>query len=74
VRHIENLGNMAKQGLFIYKGRGNAADSTFVSGECAMGHGLVGPLRQRQAQRQVRLGHLDAALLPRRAGRAAEHR
>ena len=36
VRHIENLGNMAKQGLFVYKGRGNAADATFVSGECAM--------------------------------------
>jgi sn-glycerol 3-phosphate transport system substrate-binding protein len=36
VRHIENLANMAKTGLFIYKGRGNAADGTFVSGECAM--------------------------------------
>ncbi len=36
VRHIENLGNMAKTGLFVYKGRGNAADATFVSGECAM--------------------------------------
>jgi sn-glycerol 3-phosphate transport system substrate-binding protein len=36
VRHIENLGNMARQGLFVYKGRGNAADGTFVSGECAM--------------------------------------
>lgn len=36
VRHIENLGNMAKQGLFVYKGRGNAADATYVSGECAM--------------------------------------
>lgn len=36
VRHIENLANMASQGLFIYKGRGNAADATFVSGECAM--------------------------------------
>ncbi|WP_439517721.1 sn-glycerol-3-phosphate ABC transporter substrate-binding protein UgpB [Hydrogenophaga sp.] len=36
VRHIENLANMAKTGLFVYKGRGNAADSTFVSGECAM--------------------------------------
>jgi sn-glycerol 3-phosphate transport system substrate-binding protein len=35
-RHIENLANMAKQGLFVYKGRGNAADATFVSGECAM--------------------------------------
>ncbi len=36
VRHIENLANMSKQGLFIYKGRGNAADATFYSGECAM--------------------------------------
>jgi len=36
VRHIENLANMAKQGLFVYKGRGNAADAVFVSGECAM--------------------------------------
>jgi sn-glycerol 3-phosphate transport system substrate-binding protein len=39
VRHIENLANMAKQGLFVYKGRGNAADATFVSGECAMATG-----------------------------------
>ena len=36
VRHIENLANMAKQGLFVYQGRGNKADATFVSGECAM--------------------------------------
>jgi len=36
VRHIENLANMSKQGLFVYKGRGGAADATFVSGECAM--------------------------------------
>ncbi len=36
LRHIENLANMSKQGLFVYKGRGNAADATFVSGECAM--------------------------------------
>jgi sn-glycerol 3-phosphate transport system substrate-binding protein len=36
VRHIENLANMSKQGLFVYKGRGNSADATFVSGECAM--------------------------------------
>ena len=35
-RHIENLSNMAKQGLFIYKGRGNVPEATFVSGECAM--------------------------------------
>jgi sn-glycerol 3-phosphate transport system substrate-binding protein len=36
VRHIENLGNMAKQGLFVYKGRANASESSFTSGECAM--------------------------------------
>lgn len=36
VRHIENLGNMAKQGLFVYKGRDNIPEATFVSGECAM--------------------------------------
>jgi sn-glycerol 3-phosphate transport system substrate-binding protein len=39
VRHIENLANMSKQGLFVYKGRNNAADATFVSGECAMSTG-----------------------------------
>ncbi|ALV08425.1 sn-glycerol-3-phosphate ABC transporter substrate-binding protein UgpB [Roseateles depolymerans] len=42
VRHIENLANMAKQGLFVYKGRGNTADATFVSGECAMETGSSG--------------------------------
>jgi sn-glycerol 3-phosphate transport system substrate-binding protein len=36
VRHIENLANMAKQGLFVYKGRANTAEPAFVSGECAM--------------------------------------
>ncbi len=36
IRHIENLANMAQQGLFVYKGRNNSADATFVSGECAM--------------------------------------
>ena len=36
VRHIENLANMAKTGLFIYKGRNASADATFISGECAM--------------------------------------
>ncbi len=39
VRHIENLANMSKQGLMVYKGRGNLADATFVSGECAMATG-----------------------------------
>ena len=36
VRHIENLGNMAKQGLFVYKGRASAAGANFESGECAI--------------------------------------
>jgi sn-glycerol 3-phosphate transport system substrate-binding protein len=36
VRHIENLANMAKQGLFHYRGRGNKGDAPFYSGECAM--------------------------------------
>jgi sn-glycerol 3-phosphate transport system substrate-binding protein len=36
VRHIENLANLSRQGLFFYKGRAGAADATFVSGECAM--------------------------------------
>lgn len=36
VRHIDNLGNMAQQGLFVYKGRGSAAGAPFESGECAM--------------------------------------
>ena len=35
-RHVENLGNMAKQGLFVYKGRGNVPEASFISGECAM--------------------------------------
>ncbi len=49
VRHIENLANMSKQGLLVYKGRGNAADATFVSGECAMftgSSGLYGNLKR----------------------------
>ncbi len=36
VRHIENLTNMSKQGLFVYKGRGNVPEASFISGECAM--------------------------------------
>jgi sn-glycerol 3-phosphate transport system substrate-binding protein len=44
VRHIQNLENMAKQGLFVYKGRENKADGTFPSGECAMMTGSAGRL------------------------------
>lgn len=42
LRHFDNLANMAKQGLFVYKGRANAADVTFPSGECAMITGSSG--------------------------------
>jgi sn-glycerol 3-phosphate transport system substrate-binding protein len=44
VRHIQDLENMAKQGLFVYKGRDNKADATFPSGECAMMTGSAGLL------------------------------
>jgi sn-glycerol 3-phosphate transport system substrate-binding protein len=49
LRHIEDLANMSKQGLFVYKGRANAPDATFVSGECAMytgSSGLYGNLKR----------------------------
>ena len=49
VRHMENLANMSKQGLFIYKGRDNSADATFPSGECAMmtcSSGLQGAIKR----------------------------
>ena len=42
VRHFENLANMSKQGLFVYKGRDNKADVSFPSGECAMMTGSSG--------------------------------
>jgi sn-glycerol 3-phosphate transport system substrate-binding protein len=35
-RHIGLLADMAKEGLFVYKGRGSAPDAPFVSGECAI--------------------------------------
>ena len=49
LRHIENLANMAKQGLFVYKGRGNVPEAAFVSGECAMittSSGFLGTVRK----------------------------
>jgi len=42
VRHFENLGNMAKQGLFVYKGRAGKAGTPFTTGECAMFVGSSG--------------------------------
>jgi len=49
VRHIQDLENMAKQGLFVYKGRDNKADVSFPSGECAMitaSAGLLGAIKK----------------------------
>ena len=42
VRHFENLAKASKDGSFVYKGRGNAADASFPSGECAMITGSAG--------------------------------
>jgi len=42
LRHFENLANMSKQGLFVYKGRAGASTPSFVSGECAMFTGSSG--------------------------------
>jgi sn-glycerol 3-phosphate transport system substrate-binding protein len=42
VRHFENLANMSKQGLFVYKGRAGKAGASFISGECAMFVGSSG--------------------------------
>lgn len=36
VRHLENLVQMQREGLFKYGGRGSAGDALGVSGECAM--------------------------------------
>src|SRR5262249_2253345 len=42
VRHIGNLGEMSKKGLFTYAGRTNQGDAKFSSGECAMFTGSAG--------------------------------
>ncbi|MEO8835244.1 MAG: sn-glycerol-3-phosphate ABC transporter substrate-binding protein UgpB [Caldimonas sp.] len=50
VRHIQDLENMAKQGLFVYKGRNNVPDAAFRTGECAMttaSAGLLGSLKEQ---------------------------
>ena len=36
VKHIDNLAQAAKNGEFVYKGRGSVSQASFVSGECAM--------------------------------------
>ncbi len=50
VRHIQDLESMAKQGLFVYKGRNNVPDAAFRTGECAMttaSAGLLGSLKEQ---------------------------
>jgi sn-glycerol 3-phosphate transport system substrate-binding protein len=42
VKHIQNLLDMQKAGLFKYGGRDGAGDAPFASGECAMIHGSSG--------------------------------
>lgn len=60
LRHITNLVNWQREGLFRYGGRDGAADALFPSGECAMIFGSSG-LRariQREAQFQWGVGML----------------
>ena len=75
VRHIENLANMAKQGLFVYKGRDNAADATFVVGR--MRDDAPAPRRSTAASSATPSSPSASRTLPYYpdvAGRAAEHR
>ncbi|MVW79808.1 sn-glycerol-3-phosphate ABC transporter substrate-binding protein UgpB [Bordetella sp. 02P26C-1] len=41
-RHLENLANMAKDGIFMYGGRGDQPNALFTSGKCAMITGSSG--------------------------------
>ena len=56
VKHFQNLAQMAKDGLFHYKGRGNAADASYVSGECAMIIGSAGLLGNIQRNAKFAFG------------------
>ncbi|MGE8604544.1 glycerol-3-phosphate-binding periplasmic protein [Bordetella trematum] len=42
LRHLDNLAKMAKEGLFTYGGRGDAAGALFISGKCGMATGSSG--------------------------------
>lgn len=52
VQHIQNLIDMRAEGSFMYGGRGNAGDSLFVSGECAIVQGSSAMIArvQREAE------------------------
>ncbi len=74
VRHIENLANMAKQGLFVYKGRSSVPEAVVRVRRVRHDPDLLGLLRRRGQERQVRLRPGADALLPRCSRRAAKHR
>lgn len=42
VRHLENLAQLGKEGIFMYGGRGDEPNSLFISGKCAMITGSSG--------------------------------
>lgn len=56
VRHIETLSDMAKKGLFVYKGRGNAADAAYAAGECAMTNGSSAMYARLQREAKFAFG------------------
>ena len=60
LRHFDNLANMSKQGLFVYKGRASVAVPSFVSGECAMFTGSSGSYAD--VAKSARFGYGLAAL------------
>ena len=73
VRHIENLQDMAKKGFFVYAGRSNEPEAKFYSGECAMMTTSSAATARSSKNAKFDFGVSHAAVLPRRAGRAAEH-
>ena len=42
VRHLDNLAKLAKEGIFMYGGRGDEPNALFISGKCAMITGSSG--------------------------------
>ena len=68
------ISSWVKSGYFTYAGRTNQPDAKFSGGDCAMLTSSSSALREHQAQRQVRLRRVAAAVLRGRPGRAAELR
>ncbi len=68
LRHFENLANMSKQGLFVYKGRASASTPAFVSGECAMFTGSSGTYADVSKQAKFAYGLAPMPYYPDVAG------